>query len=114
MHEVDGGKTARIVLHQCETLENGGLSDRDFNELILLQLCDHLRMTQIGLPFTQAIPPGLSTGLVIAESHLFIHTWPEDASVRVVIDSCVDFDHNETADWLKEIYGAQGYSYHIM
>ena len=114
MHEADGGKTARIVLHRCEVLENGGLSDAGFNELMLLKLCNHLGMTQIGLPFTQSIPPGLSTGLIIAESHLFIHTWPERASVRVVIDSCVDFDHNETADWLKGMYGAESYSYHTM
>lgn len=104
---VDGGKTVRIILRGCDDR----LADQFFNERVLTGLCRYIGMTQIGMPFTQVIPPGLSSGLIIAESHLFIHTWPESSSVRVVIDSCVDFNHDAAAEWLKLAYSAEGYTY---
>jgi len=112
MHNVDGGKTVRVILKDCNTLHNGSLTDVEFNEWVLKRLCEFLGMTPVGTAFSQQIPPGLSCGLVIAESHIFIHTWPESASVRVVIDSCVDFDHDAASEWLKEIYEAGAYTYH--
>ena len=114
MHEVDGGKTVRIVLRDCNTVHDGALTDTGFNEWVLKCLCDLLGMTPIGSAFSQPIPPGLSCGLVIAESHIFIHSWPESSSVRIVIDSCVDFDHDAAAEWLKQIYEAGAYEYHRM
>lgn len=109
MHNADGGKTARIVLYRCDTVAHGGLSDHGFIEWALAGLCSRLGMTAIGDLVTRAIPPGLSCVLVIAESHLAIHTWPESSSVRVVIDSCVDFDHKAAADWLKDTFAAVTY-----
>jgi len=113
MPDVGGGKTVRIVLRGCEVAANGGLSDSDMVEWDISRLCEFLGMSRVGDPFTHSIPPGLSCGLVIAESHLFIHTWPEDSSVRVIIDSCVDFDHNAAADWLQVVFGAERYEYSI-
>lgn len=108
---VDGGKTARIILRACGATASGGLIDMEFNEWIIRRLCEFLNMTPVGTALSQSIPPGLSCGLIIAESHLFIHTWPESSSVRVVIDSCVDFDHAAAADWLREIYNAEECEY---
>jgi S-adenosylmethionine/arginine decarboxylase-like enzyme len=108
-HPVDGGRTARIILRGC----SAGLSDVGFNELMIRMLCDHLGMTPIGQPFTQEIPPGISTGLIIAESHLFIHTWPESCSVRVVIDSCADFDHEAAGAWLAARFSASVCEVHV-
>lgn len=110
MHEVDGGKTIRIILRDCAC---GRLSDPVFTESIIQALCGFLGMTQVGMPFTQSIPPGLSCVLIIAESHLCIHTWPESASVRVIIDACVDFDHDSAVEWLRVAYGAEKYEYSI-
>lgn len=108
MHEADGGKTIRIILRDCAC---GRLSDPWFTEAIIQALCSVMGMTPVGEPFTRPVPPGLSCGLVIAESHLFIHTWPETSSARVVIDSCVDFDHNAAAEWIRAAYGAEKYTY---
>ena len=110
MHEVDGGKTIRIILRDCACSH---LDDPEFGELVVQALCEHLGMTQVGAPLTQSIPPGLSCVLIIAESHLCIHTWPESSSVRAIIDCCVDFDHDDAAEWLKKAYGAERYEYSI-
>ena len=113
MPDVDGGKTVRIILRDCD-MADGQLSSQRFVEWVITGLCNYLAMTMIGGdPFTRPIPPGLSTVLVIAESHIAIHTWPETASVRVVIDCCVDFNHNAAADWLKDIFGAVKYEYSV-
>jgi S-adenosylmethionine/arginine decarboxylase-like enzyme len=113
MPDVDGGKTVRIILRGCDAHGNGGLSDPSLAQWAILNLCEFLGMTRVGDPVVRALPPGLSCGLVIAESHLFIHTWPETASVRVIIDSCADFDHNVAADRLQMIFGAERYEYSI-
>ena len=109
MHEVDGGRTVRIILRRCDTVAHGELSSKAFIEWAILGLCDHMGMTRVGDPVTRTLAPGLSVVLVIAESHIAIHTWPESSSVRVVIDSCVDFDHEATARWLKGIFEAVEY-----
>ena len=110
MHEVDGGKTIRIILRDCAC---GRLSNQAFVESIVQAFCSFLGMAQVGEPFTQSIPPGLSSVLVIAESHIAFHTWPETYSVRVIIDACVDFDHDAAAEWLKAAYGAERYEYSL-
>ena len=111
MHEVDGGKTIRIILRDCAC---GRLSDRVFTESIIQALCDFLGMTRVGEPVTRLVPPGLSCVLIIAESHLCVHTWPESSSVRVIIDCCVDFDHDSASEWLKVAYGAERYEYSLI
>jgi len=105
MHAVDGGKTVRIVLRGCET----GLSDASFIEWAIASLCEHLGMTPVGPPVMREIPPGLSCVLVIAESHIAVHTWPETSSVRVVIDCCVEFDYDAAVGWLRDAFGAESY-----
>lgn len=109
MPDVDGGKTVRIILRHCDTAD-GQLSSQRFIEWAIVGLCRYLGMTLVGGdPFTRSIPPGLSTVLIIAESHIAIHTWPETSSVRIVIDCCVDFNHEAAAGWLKDIFGAVEY-----
>ena len=36
---------------------------------------------------------GLTADVAIAESHVYIHTWPEEAWFRLDIDSCKAFDY---------------------
>ncbi len=56
-------------------------------------------------------PHGISGVVVIAESHLSIHTWPEYGYAAVDLFTCGDDIHPERAfEHLKEQLGAQNYS----
>ena len=46
--------------------------------------------TVLGESFHQFNPHGVSGVVVIAESHLFIHTWPEHGYAAVDIFTCGD------------------------
>jgi S-adenosylmethionine/arginine decarboxylase-like enzyme len=107
MPDVDGGKTARIILYDTEDIPEARAARA------VLDLCHYLGMTAIGGPVTHRIEPGFSCVLVIAESHIAIHTWPETSSVRVVIDCCVDFDQDSAAVWLQDAFGAERYTYSL-
>lgn len=101
MHSADGGKTARIILYDVPA---GCLDSWHHNEWVVSALCKHIGMTQVCQPIICAIPPGLSAGIVIAESHIFVHTWPEESAVRVIIDSCVDFSLPSAVRFLCDAY----------
>lgn len=98
---VDGGKTCRIILRGVPL---GCLESWSHNEWVVTALCSHLGMTRICNPIICAIPPGLSCGIVIAESHIFVHTWPEENAVRIVIDSCKDFDLPSAVRFVCDAY----------
>ena len=52
-------------------------------------------------------PHGVSGVVVIAESHVAIHTWPERGYAAVDIFSCgTKLDHAAIRDWIREGLGA--------
>ena len=53
---------------------------------------------------------GITGVQIIAESHIFIHTWPELDYVRVEISSCKFFDI-KIIDRLKELFDAKQIQY---
>ena len=48
---------------------------------------------------------GLSAGMVLIESHVYIHTWPEKEYMRYEMSSCRNFNEKEVLDILKAILG---------
>jgi len=48
---------------------------------------------------------GLSAGLILVESHVFIHTWPEFNYMRFELSSCREFDESKVLETLKVILG---------
>ncbi|RKX58232.1 MAG: hypothetical protein DRP29_06995 [Thermodesulfobacteriota bacterium] len=48
---------------------------------------------------------GLSAGIVLIESHVYIHTWPEKNYMRYEMSSCKDFEEKKVLDVLKIILG---------
>ncbi len=79
------GKHLLLELKDCD---KEVLNDLDFLRGILLAAASECGATVLGESFHQFSPQGVSGVVVIAESHLFIHTWPEYGYVAADIFTC--------------------------
>jgi S-adenosylmethionine decarboxylase len=99
---IDGSK--------CDTVK---LADRLVIERILTDYPRAIGMTRIGGPYMfeyQAPDPaysGVSGLVVIAESHIAIHTFPNLDYFSMDIFSCKNFDHELAIDYIRESLGVQ-------
>ena len=66
--------------------------------------------TVINSTFHHFSPYGVSGVVVIQESHLAIHTWPEYGYAAVDLFTCGEMDAWISFDFLKECFGAKNYS----
>jgi spermidine synthase len=66
--------------------------------------------TVINSTFHHFSPYGVSGVVVIQESHLAIHTWPEYGYAAVDLFTCGEMDAWISFDYLKECFGAKQYS----
>lgn len=65
--------------------------------------------TIVGDTFHKFSPQGVSGSVVIAESHLSVHTWPEAGYVAVDIYTCGGLDPRVGFDYLGTALGATSY-----
>jgi len=72
---------------------------RDLNKVreIMVSAADRAAATIIEIAFHEFSPFGISGMVVIAESHLSIHTWPEYSYAAVDIFTCGDLIKPEVA-----------------
>ncbi|RMD81504.1 MAG: adenosylmethionine decarboxylase [Candidatus Dadabacteria bacterium] len=63
----------------------------------------------VGDTFHHFSPQGVSGSVVIAESHLSIHTWPETGYVAVDIYTCGGLDPRVGFEYLGHALGAKSY-----
>jgi len=86
------GKQLIVELYGCDkTL----LDDPIHSERILVEAAERSGATVIQPFFHQFSPHGVSGVVVIAESHIAIHTWPEYAYCAVDIFTCGSQVKNE-------------------
>lgn len=57
--------------------------------------------------FHKFAPQGVSGVVIISESHLTIHTFPEHGYASIDVYTCGDMDPNIAADYIAEALGAQ-------
>ncbi len=79
------GKHLLLELKDCD---REVLNDLSFIKGILLAAASEAGATVLGESFHQFNPQGVSGVVIIAESHLFIHTWPECGYAAVDIFTC--------------------------
>ncbi|HET9109768.1 MAG TPA: adenosylmethionine decarboxylase [Ktedonobacterales bacterium] len=95
---------------RCNTQK---LADRILVEQVLNDYPAAIGMTKIGGPYMfeyQAPDPaysGVSGLVVIAESHIAIHTFPELDYFTMDIFSCKNFDHEKAIAYIKEAFDVQ-------
>lgn len=86
-----------------------------------LERCPELiEMTKIMPPYVfkyyGKVPEdwGVSGFVLIAESHISIHTFPERDYLSLDIFSCKDFDYGQAVAYASEIFGITRYEHHLL
>ena len=89
------GKHLLLELKDCDPEV---LNDLEFLKLSLSETAVQIGATIIGDSFHRFSPQGVSGVVIISESHLFIHTWPEYGYAAVDVFTC-----GETVDPLLAV-----------
>ncbi len=69
---------------------------------ILLAAAEQIGATVIGQQFHQFAPYGITGFLLLAESHISVHTWPEEGLAAIDIFTCGEMDADSILHWLRE------------
>ena len=102
------GKHFLLELKDCD---KEVLNDLGFLKDALLTAADECGAKALGESFHQFHPQGVSGVVVIAESHLFIHTWPEYGYAAVDIFTCGNsVQPGKAAELLIEKLGTSNHS----
>ena len=83
-----------VDLYDCQSAFMG---DVDWIRSVMLELATIVEATVVTETFHQFSPHGISGVVVISESHIAIHTWPEHNYVAIDIFSCVKSLANRNA-----------------
>ncbi len=89
------------------------LTDLDFVFDLLDQYPDRIGMTKIMPPYVfkyhgkRPEDWGVSGFVIIAESHIAMHTFPEKGYVNIDIFSCKAFETDLVIEHMKEAFGAE-------
>ncbi|MBM3155569.1 MAG: S-adenosylmethionine decarboxylase proenzyme [Chloroflexi bacterium] len=78
----------RHLLLELKDCDPEVLNDLEFLKSSLTETAVQIGATVIGDSFHQFSPQGVSGVVIISESHLFIHTWPEYSYAAVDVFTC--------------------------
>jgi len=102
------GKHLLLELQDCD---KEVLNDLGFLRSTLVAAATDCGATVLGDSFHPFQPQGVSGVVVIAESHLSIHTWPEHGYAAVDIFTCgTSVQPEKAAETLIEKLGAKNHS----
>jgi S-adenosylmethionine decarboxylase proenzyme len=83
------------------------LNDAEFLERSLLEAVRRSGATVVNSVFHRYAPQGVSGVVVIAESHMSVHTWPEYNYAAVDFFTCGQtVDPHKANEYLKEMLGS--------
>ena len=102
------GKHLLLELKDCD---REVLNDLNFLKSMLQTAASEAGAIVLGESFHQFKPQGVSGVVIIAESHLFIHTWPECGYAAADIFTCGDsVQPGKAAQILISKLGAKNHS----
>ena len=88
------------------------LDDETTVRACLSQVVDRAGLTPLGETSHRFAPQGFSMATLLAESHLAVHTWPEDGTAYVTLTTCrapsSDSFEEDTRSLLRETFSAAG------
>ena len=108
------------------TIDASGCNKRRLSSVtlvydILNELPERIGMTKMTLPYVVKWldkfahgTEGISGFVMIAESHISIHTFPDQDYVFMDIFSCKEFDAGNAIKYLVDVFEATKYEKHIL
>jgi S-adenosylmethionine decarboxylase len=75
-------------------------------EEILHLVVDELKLSKVNAAFKQFHPVGVTGFILLEESHISIHTWPEHNFAAVDVFSCQPFDVDKVKTLLQDFLKA--------
>ncbi len=101
----------RHLLMELEDCNEEILNDLDTLKEAMITAANEAGATVMGESFHRFNPHGISGVVVVAESHLFIHTWPEYGYAAADIFTCgTTVQPEKAAEVLIEKLGARKHS----
>lgn len=94
MEKVALGIHVLLNLYECEEKV---LNDASKIECILNYAASEAGMTKVGEAFHEFYPGGVTGVILLAESHICVHTWPEHNMAAIDIFSCTCDDKAQKA-----------------
>ena len=102
----------RHLLLELKDCNGDVLNDLDFLRNCLCETAEQIGATVVNESFHQFCPQGVSGVVVITESHICIHTWPEYNYAAVDVFTCGDsVDPQEAVRLLVEKLGSKDPSF---
>ena len=94
------GQHLLVELRDCNKIL---LNNLEMTRAFMVSAAKEARATVIGAHFHEFSPHGISGVVIIAESHLSIHTWPEYGYAAVDVFTCGDvLQPSVAADYLVQ------------
>jgi S-adenosylmethionine decarboxylase len=102
------GRHLLVELHDCD---KEALNDLDFLRRVMVDAAIDCGAVVLGESFHRFSPQGVSGVVIIAESHLSIHTWPEYGYAAVDVFTCgTSVRPEKAAEVLIEKLGSRHHS----
>lgn len=83
------------------------LNDLDYLRSLLVEAAKKANATVLNVAFHHFTPQGVSGVVVISESHLSIHTWPEYGYAALDFYTCGDIDPKVACEYVAEHLNAK-------
>lgn len=73
-------------------------------KIILNKIVDELQLSKVSEAYKQFEPIGATGFILLEESHISIHTWPEKNYVAIDVFSCKAFDIGKINNLIKDFF----------
>lgn len=97
----------RHILVEYYNCDSDKMGDPKFIEQHMVEAAIRAKATVVTHDFHHFAPYGVSGAVIISESHLTIHTWPEYGYAAVDLFTCGDIDPWEAFDYLEEVFESE-------
>lgn len=108
--------TGQVLLANIHSAPSDILSSEEILRLFLVRCVERICMTPVKQTLQVVKFPipinskfrgdfGISAGLILVESHIYIHTWPEKNFARLEISSCKTFDEEKVVKCILTFFG---------